>query len=173
MAWLGVGRGAPSLGSFGSYLTGDVLSGESPQGRDGRGGDGGRTLLSEVQEGGDGFGEHRVPQGQQVNDHLGFLLSASQPHEDGFHPMLHLLLGICGRPQEKDNEVGDRSYFRHPWSREVCPKKGVCRGPTCSPHSFCWHSLLTREPTATTPVSWTSGASCFPSSLSWAPGKGY
>ena len=66
-----------SLGSFVSYLAGDVPSRESPQGRDGCGGDGGGTLLGVVQESGDGFGEHRVPQGQQVNDRLGLLLGAS------------------------------------------------------------------------------------------------
>lgn len=72
-----MGRGAPSLGSFVSYLAGDVPSRELPQGRYGCGGDGGGTLLGMVKESGDGFGERCVPQGQQVNDHLGLLLGIS------------------------------------------------------------------------------------------------
>lgn len=92
-----MGRRAPSLGNFLSYLAGDVGNGESLQSRGGRGGDSSGTVLGVVQESGDGLGEHRIPQGQQVNDHLGLLLGTSEPPEDGFHPTLHHLLGICRR----------------------------------------------------------------------------
>lgn len=114
-----MGRGAPSLGILVSYLAGDVPSRESPQGRDGRGSDGGGTLLGVVQEAGDGFGEHRVPQGQQVNDHLRLLLSTSQPPEDGFHPTLYLLLRVCRRAEEKESEVRDRRHYGHPQRGEA------------------------------------------------------
>lgn len=62
---------------FISYLARDVPSRESLQGRDGCSGDGSRTLLGMVQEGVDGFGEHCIPQGHQVNDHLRLLLGSS------------------------------------------------------------------------------------------------
>lgn len=91
------GEGAPSFSNFLSYLAGDEGSGESLQGRGGCGCDSCGTVLSVLQEGGDGLREPGIAQGQQVNDHLGLLLGTPEPPEDGCHPTLHHLLGICRR----------------------------------------------------------------------------
>lgn len=61
------------------YLAGDVPGTELPQGADGCSCHGGGTFLCVLQEGGDGAGELRIPQGQKVNDCLVLLLGTSQP----------------------------------------------------------------------------------------------
>lgn len=67
-----------------------------------------------LQEGGDGAGELCVPQGQQVGDCLVLLLGTSQPREDGFHAVLHLLVGFDKRAEVKESEVRVRGSFGNP-----------------------------------------------------------
>lgn len=123
------GKEAQSFGGFMSYLAGDVPSRESPQGRDGRGRDGSGTFLCVLQEDGDGLGQHRVPQGQQVDHCLGLLLGTPQPCEDGFNATLHLLVGFGRGAEAKEDEERAGRCFGKPWGVLGSGEDEVLQGP--------------------------------------------
>lgn len=67
-----------------------------------------------LQEDGDGLGQRRVPQGQQVDHHLGLLLGTPQSCEDGFNATLHLLVGFGKGEEVKEDEEKPGRCFGKP-----------------------------------------------------------